>query len=152
MILLLPSQEHTLKDLEESIEKTSDLNALLNFGNRKVKVELSLPKFKLESQHDLNEPLQSLGMKDMFDSTKADFSVMTGGPKSLYVSEVVQKAFIEVNEDGAEAAAATAGIMMMRSMPMPPEEFRADRPFLFFLRDKLTGMLLFQGRLSDPSA
>ena len=65
------------------------------------------------------------------------------------MSEVVQKAFIEVNEEGSEAAAATGAVMMLTSIP---EEFRADRPFLFFLRDKLTGMLLFQGRVVDPSA
>ena len=63
------------------------------------------------------------------------------------MSEVVQKAFIEVNEEGSEAAAATGAVMVMRSMPMLPEEFRADQPFLFFLRDRL-----FQGRVADPSA
>merc|ERR1712211_52581 len=101
---------------------------------------------KLEQTIPLTDHLKELGMTDMFVGGKADYSAIDGS-RNLYVSEVVQKAFIEVNEEGSEAAAATAGIMMMRSMPMPPEEFRAYRPFLFFLRDKLTGMVLFQGRL-----
>ena len=89
-------------------------------------------------------------MQDMFSESKADFSVMTGGPKVLYVSQVVQKAFIEVNEDGAEAAAATAGIMMMRAMPMNPQ-FTCDRPFMFLIRDNVTGMILFSGHVTDPT-
>ena len=76
---------------------------------------------------------------------------MTGGTnKGLFVSQVVQKAFVEVNEEGAEAAAATAGIMMMRAMPMNPE-FTCDRPFMFLIRDNLTGMILFSGHVTDPS-
>ena len=85
------------------------------------------------------------------DKGKADFSGMTGGPKSLFVSAVVQKAFVEVNEEGAEAAAATAGMMMMRAMPMNPI-FNCDRPFMFFIRDNLTNMMLFSGHVTDPSA
>ena len=82
MILLLPTQDYSLKELEDSIKKVDDLNSLLKFNAaRKVKVELTLPKFKLESEIDLNEPLKALGMQDMFSESKADFSVMTGGPK-----------------------------------------------------------------------
>ena len=73
-----------------------------------------------------------------------------GVNKNLFVSAVVQKAFIEVNEDGAEAAAATAGIMMMRAMPMNPEYY-CDRPFMFLIRDNLTGMILFSGHVVDPT-
>ena len=89
-------------------------------------------------------------MKDMFDSSKADFSTIDGS-KDLYVSHVLQKAFIEVNEEGSEAAATT--LLMTKagsSMPSPPTspiEFKADHPFLFFLRDKLTRMLLLHGRV-----
>merc|ERR1712062_848383 len=102
MILVLPAEGKTLTDLEKNMAKIPNINEVLKFGTRKVKV-------KLESQIELNEPLMALGMKDMFDQGKADFSGMTGGPKSLFVSAVVQKAFVEVNEEGAEAAAATAG-------------------------------------------
>ena len=151
MILVLPAEGKTLVDLEKSMAKIPNINDALKFGTRKVKVELTLPKFKLESQIELNEPLMALGMKDMFDQAKADFSGMTGGPKSLFVSAVVQKAFVEVNEEGAEAAAATAGMMMMRAMPMNPI-FNCDRPFMFFIRDNLTNMMLFSGHVTDPSA
>ena len=76
---------------------------------------------------------------------------MTGGTnKGLYVSQVVQKAFVEVNEEGAEAAAATAGIMMMRAMPLNLQ-FTCDRPFMFLIRDNLTGMILFSGHVRDPT-
>jgi serpin B len=74
MIFLLPDETHSfLEDLEDAMSKVEDLNAILKFG-RKVKCEVSLPKFKLESQLDLNEPLQQLGMTDMFSESKADFS------------------------------------------------------------------------------
>jgi len=151
MIFLLPDETHSsLEDLEDAMSKVENLNGILKFG-KKVKCEVSLPKFKLESQLDLNEPLQELGMTDMFNEGKADFSGMTGGTnKGLYVSQVVQKAFVEVNEEGAEAAAATAGIMMMRAMPLNPQ-FTCDRPFMFLIRDNLTGMIPFSGHVRDPT-
>merc|ERR1712001_192374 len=103
---------------------------------------------KLETQLDLNDNLKAMGITDMFDENKADFSKMrSGGKKDLYVSKVVQKAFIEVNEDGTEAAAATAGVMMMRAMVINPS-FTCDRPFMFMIRDNLTGVTLFSGRFS----
>merc|ERR1711972_1158306 len=105
--------------------------------------------FKLEKRITLTQQLASLGMKNMFSGGLADFSGIDGS-KDLYVSEVVQKAFIEVNEEGSEAAAATGAVMIMSSMPAPPERFVADHPFLFFIRDKTTGMLLFQGRVKKP--
>merc|ERR1719454_1063756 len=145
--LVLPRKVNNLAALEQKL-KTVDLQQLFDSNRGEEKVAVTLPKFKLEQTIPLTDHLQKLGMTDMFVGGKADFSAIDGS-RNLYVSEVVQKAFIEVNEEGSEAAAA---VMMMRSMPMPPEEFRADRPFLFFLRDKLTGMLLFQGRVSDPSA
>ena len=87
----------------------------------------------------------------MFEGSKADFSGMTGGVnKGLYVSQVVQKAYVEVNEEGAEATAATADIITMRAMPLNPQ-FTCDRPFMFLIRDNLTGMILFSGHVTDPS-
>jgi serine protease inhibitor len=70
--------------------------------------------------------------------------------EELYVSKVVQKAFIEVNEEGSEAAAATAGIMMTRMAVLSPQ-FRCDRPFLYMIKDNLTGLVLFAGRVADPT-
>lgn len=148
--LVLPRRGNNLAALEQKL-RTADLQQLFDSNRGEEKVAVTLPRFKLEQTISLTDQLQQLGMTDMFVGGKADFSAIDGS-RNLYVSEVVQKAFIEVNEEGSEAAAATGAVMMMRSMPMPPEEFRADRPFLFFLRDKLTGMLLFQGRVADPSA
>ena len=156
MIFLLPNDKHSsLADLEDAMSKVTDLNSIFHkfhkFG-RKSKVEVTLPRFKLESELDLNEPLNKLGMTDMFDEFKADFSGMTGGTKNrLFVSIVKQKAFVEVNEEGTEAAAATAAVMMGRSRQPEPEQFTCDRPFMFLIRDNLTGMILFSGHVTDPS-
>ena len=140
----------SLADLEEAMSKVTDLNSLLKFG-QKNEVEVTLPRFKLVSELDLVEPLEQLGMTDMF-SRKADFSGMTGGTnEGLYVSKVVQKAFVEVNEEGAEAAAATAAITFdVLSISIPPQ-FKCDRPFIFLIKDNLTGMILFSGHVTDPS-
>ena len=159
MIFLLPIKHwdiHTkrykhssLSDLEKAISKVTDLNSILTFG-QKTNVKVTLPRFKLESTIDLIKPLKQLGLTDMFDGRKADFSGMTGGTKSLYVSKAVQKAFVEVNEEGTEAAAATSIIFTSRSSRGPPE-FRCDRPFMFLIRDNLTGMILFSGQVTDPT-
>ena len=90
-----------------------------------------------------------IGLDDMFDPGKADFSGMDG-TKNLYASTVVQKAFIEVNEEGSEAAAATGMEMKTRSI-IWPQKFTCDRPFLFAIKDNLTGMVLFTGRVTVPS-
>ena len=104
----------------------------------------------LEQTLKLTEHFKNLGMTEMF-GRNADFSGIAGAPGDLYVSEVMQKAFIEVNEEGSEAAAATGMVVMMRSMPMPAPAFRCDHPFMFFIRDKRTEMVLFSGRVMDPS-
>ncbi|CAB4056900.1 unnamed protein product [Lepeophtheirus salmonis] len=106
-------------------------------------------KFKLESFHDLGDACKSLGLKDMFDE-KSDFSGMAGGPGELYVSKVVQKAIIEVNEEGSEAAAASGMVMMMRCA-MIPQPLVIDHPFIFMIKDKSTGLVLFSGKVVDPS-
>ena len=155
MIFLLPTISRqasysSLDDLEEAMSKVTDLNYILKF-EQKTNVDVTLPRFKLESQLDLVEPLMQLGMTDMFDETKADFSGMTGGTnKGLFVSQVVQKAFVEVNEEGSEAAAATFAVIMSKTSQSRPE-FRCDRPFMFLIRDNLTGMILFSGHVTDPS-
>ena len=153
MIFILPNDKHSsLADLEETMSKVTNINSILKFGY-KEKVEVTLPRFKLESQLDLVDPLMQLGMTDMFGST-ADFSGMTGGTnKGLYVSKVVQKAFIEVNEEGAEATAATFAVVQSRSARVypPTPTFTCNRPFMFLIRDNLTGMILFSGHVTDPS-
>ena len=87
-----------------------------------------------------------MGMVDAFDSNKANFSGMNGQPKDLFIGAVLHKAFVDVNEEGTEAAAATA----VRVATGIPPIFRADHPFLFLIKDNKTGSILFMGRLLDP--
>ena len=90
-----------------------------------------------------------MGMPDAF-TTKADFSGMTGN-KELFISAVVHKAFVDVNEEGTEAAAATAVTMRMTAVSTPPPAFRADHPFLFMVRHNPSGSILFMGRVVNPA-
>ena len=115
-------------------------------------VDMTLPKFKITAEFLLKDALSALGMPLAFDPRKADFSGMTTREK-LYISHVVHKAFVDVNEKGTEAAAATAVVMNLTSAPapVPPATFRADRPFVFLLRDNRTSSILFAGRVVDPS-
>jgi serpin B len=115
-----------------------------------IKYAIALPKFKLETSHDLVSNLKAVGLVDMFVPGMADFSGITGS-KDLHVSSVVQKAFIEVNEEGSEAAAATGMMMQVMCMPTPPKKFICNRPFLFAIKDNLSGMILFTGRVVDPT-
>lgn len=116
------------------------------YSNSEVRVHL--PKFKLEETYDLKTPLAELGVLDVFDSGKADLSGMSGA-RDLHVSKIVHKSFVEVNEEGTEAAAATAGMVMLCSLPME-EDFNADHPFLFFIRHNPTKSILFFGRFASP--
>ena len=108
--------------------------------------KVQIPKFKLETSHNLKKPLQELGMTKMFDVKKVDFSGISGA-NELFVSHALQKAFIEVNEEGSEAGAATALAVQLRSLPA---KFICDRPFMFVIKDKLTGMVLFNGWVVNP--
>ena len=109
--LVLPRKGNNLAALEQKL-RTVDLQQLFDSNRGEEKVAVTLPKFKLEQTIPLTDHLKELGMTDMFVGGKADFSAIDGS-RNLYVSEVVQKAFIEVNEEGSEAAAATAGIIII---------------------------------------
>lgn len=112
-------------------------------------VTLSLPRWQLESGRRLREPLQALGVHAAFAAGQADFSGMDGG-RGLYVDEVYHKAFIAVDEQGTEAAAATAVVTKHLSL-MPSVKLAFDRPFVFAVMDEPTGQLLFLGQLADPA-
>ena len=148
MFILLPRNREGIGQLEDSLTATS-LSAWTS-GMRNQPVDVALPKFKMSGAFDLGKTLKALGMKDAFDE-KADFSGMDGS-HWLYISAVLHKAFVEVNEKGTEAAAATAVVMALRGMPHPEPsiEFRADHPFLFLIRDSTTGSILFMGRVAQP--
>ncbi len=110
-----------------------------------------LPRFTYTSASlSLNEPLQALGMLDAFVPEAADFSGVDGR-RDLFVSQVLHKAFVAVDEQGTEAAAATAVAFEATAVPTDPPQFIADRPFVFLVRDTETGLILFMGRLVDPT-
>ncbi|KAM9774605.1 serpin peptidase inhibitor, clade B (ovalbumin), member 1, like 3 [Syngnathus typhle] len=111
-------------------------------------VQVGLPRFKMEENYDMKNVLMSMGMVDAFDMTRSDFSGMSPA-NDLVLSKVVHKAFVEVNEEGTEAAAATAAIMMLRCAPIAPR-FIADHPFLFFIRHNPSMSVLFAGRYCSP--
>jgi serpin B len=113
-------------------------------------VDVILPRFKMEAGYGLGPMLSEMGMPDAFIDRIADFSGMTGQP-ALYIDKVIHKARVEVNEEGSEAAAATAVIMAEKGMMMDKAVFRADRPFFFIITHHKTGAILFIGRLSNPS-
>ncbi|KAF4095477.1 serpin peptidase inhibitor, clade B (ovalbumin), member 1, like 3 isoform X2 [Onychostoma macrolepis] len=113
-----------------------------------LEVEVSLPRFRMEETYDMKALLVGLGMVDAFDSQRADFSGLSPN-NDLVLSKVVHKSFVEVNEEGTEAAAATGAIMMMRCL-MRPERFHADHPFLFFIRHNPSKSVLFYGRVCSP--
>jgi serpin B len=115
------------------------------------RVQLTMPSFEFTSSFGLKETLESMGMTDAFDPASADFTGFTGA-MDLYISAVIHKAFVKVDETGTEAAAATAVVMALTSAPpQDPVILTLDRPFLFMVVDDLTGSILFMGRVADPS-
>jgi serpin B len=116
-------------------------------------VNLSLPRFKFEFETSLSQTLQAMGMSEAFIRQKADFSKMIVPPAYAWIGDVVQKAFMEVNEEGTEAAAVTAVTMYAAPCALPPDpvvEFRVDHPFIVMLVDDETNELLFAGSIVNP--
>jgi len=150
MIILLPDTAEGIAALEARLNE-----ALLSrwMGSlKKQMVSVHLPRFSMNwGAKNIVPDLRELGMRDAFVSKAADFSGIDGS-RDLLISSVFHKAFVEVNEEGTEAAAATGVMVGVTSMPAPPEVFRADHPFLFLIREKTTGTILFMGRLSKPDA
>lgn len=148
MVVLLPKKADGLPELEKTI--TVDTLTSLLPKLRVREVNAWLPKFKLETSFGLKPTLEAMGMKRAF-SAEADFSGISA--KSLYISAVIHKAYVDVNEKGTEAAAATAveerPMAVFRPQPIPV--FRADHPFLFLIRDTKAGIILFMGRLTKPT-
>ncbi|XP_077303033.1 alaserpin-like [Arctopsyche grandis] len=139
MVIILPTEVDGLSGLEEKL-KSGDLSLVFDKLVSK-KISVSIPKFKIETEIDLNKVLPKVGVNLIFDPSKADLSGLIKNSKQLYVSEAIQKAFVEVNEEGTEAAAATA-IIMTRSLP---QEFRADHPFFFVIKSA-RGDIIFMGK------
>ena len=144
MVVLLPRKGR--RALEPDLT-SQNLAAWLS-ALHKEEVELFLPKFKFQSKFYLKTILKAMGMHDAFDE-RADFSAMTGR-KDLYIGKVIHQADIEVNEEGTEAAAATAVVMQRKSISLRVM-FRADHPFIFLIRHKPTGTILFTGKVMNPN-
>ncbi|XP_040840685.1 serpin B12 isoform X2 [Ochotona curzoniae] len=152
MFVLLPSSSEdnlqSLCELERNItyEKVAAWCSSKNMSEEKVAV--SFPQFTLEDTYDLNSILQDLGITDIFDERKADLTRISSSP-NLYLSKVVHKAFVEVDEDGTEAAAGSGAVGMEMSVPSWTE-FNANHPFLFLIRHNKTQSILFYGRVCSP--
>ncbi|XP_055415168.1 serpin B3-like isoform X2 [Bubalus kerabau] len=149
MMVLLPNEVDGLQELEDQLtaEKLIAWTSPQNMG--KQEVDLYLPRFKVEESYKLVPTLRALGMVDAFNDRVANFSGMTGR-RDLVVSTVVHKSFVEVTEEGTEAAAATGvGVAVITSLSFR-ESFRCDHPFLFLIKHIKTNSILFCGRVSSP--
>lgn len=150
MIVFLPKDAGGLSALEQSLTGSNSqpwLGKLVSVP----KVIVTMPKFTMTQQFELGSTLSAMGMPQAFNGS-ADFSGMTGH-RDFAISEVIHKAYVDVNEEGTEAAAATA--VTMRALAMPalhaaPPVFRADHPFVFMIRDHRSASILFMGRMADP--
>ena len=149
MVLALPEPGLSLAEFEDLLTAED----MLNWGQQlaDTPVFVSLPRFEMRSSASLMESLIALGMVDAFSGVAADFSRMTDPSFGLYISAIVHEAYVKVNEEGTEAAAATAVVASPSSVPDYPT-FNAAKPFLFQIQDRLTGSVLFMGRVVDPSA
>ncbi|MGO9916444.1 MAG: serpin family protein [Isosphaeraceae bacterium] len=148
MVILLPRAVDGLAQVEAACNEPRLEAWLAKLAAHRV--QISLPRFRLTEQIELKNTLSALGMPLAFEAGAADFSGMTGR-RDVAISAVVHKAFVEVEETGTEAAAAT-GVVMKRAtaIAQPTKVFRADRPFLFLIRDNRSGSILFLGRLVRP--
>jgi serpin B len=145
LVIFLPKANDGLGRLEASLTAARMETWLTKLSSHRV--DLSVPKFKMTAECELKDPLAEMGMPVVFTPGAADFSGITGN-RDLAISAIVHKAFVEVDEKGTEAAAAT-GVVAMRAavIVQTPVVFRADHPFFFLIRDTRTGSLLFLGRL-----
>ncbi|RLJ04250.1 MAG: serpin family protein [Candidatus Aenigmatarchaeota archaeon] len=143
MLILLPKDSIEQLESELTIENLNNWTARL----KEEEVSIYLPRFKFETKYFMAKTLREMGMSSAFGN--ADFSGMTGR-RDLYISNVIHQAFVEVNEEGTEAAAATA--VVMKEAAMMKKLFNADHPFIFIIREKETGNILFLGRVSDPTS
>jgi serpin B len=158
MLFVLPDAVDGMGALERSL--TADGLKALRQAATQRKVDVALPKFEIDPPTSiaLSEALRALGMTDAFVAGAADFTAIANPPnpdERLVVSDAFHKAFVKVDEKGTEAAAATA-VLMGEGGAAPPSDpvptFEADHPFLFFIVDDASGLVLFMGKVADPSA
>ncbi|MBN2582690.1 MAG: serpin family protein [Planctomycetes bacterium] len=149
MLVVLPraATKESMADLEKSL--SAEQIKQWTGGLRNEEIAVTFPRFKATQGFSLNQPLQDLGMASAF-SEAADFSGIDG-TKDLFLAAVIHKAYVDVNEEGTEAAAATAAVLGLKGMPPKPKTFVADHPFVFMIRHVPSGSVLFMGRVMDPS-
>ncbi|KAF7269551.1 hypothetical protein GWI33_017442 [Rhynchophorus ferrugineus] len=149
MLILLPRGAQTTQNILNALkgESITDILALLNRNHQKFddNINVSLPKFKITSDFNMDTPLYEMGIKDMFDSQRANLLGIFN--HYVYVSRIIQKAEIEVDEEGTVATAAGGAVILNR---IPPPNFLANRPFLYFIVHKTSGTVIFAGRVSNP--
>ena len=156
MVIVLPDAVDGIDDVGRRMgpEELSQMFAALRSSDAGKRVDLAMPRFKTSFKAELVKLFQQAGMQRAFNPKEADFSGMTGRPPAeapFAIGQIVHRSVIDVMEDGTEAAAATAVVMVATSAPSSqPEVFRVDRPFLFYIVDDATGAILFQGRVVDP--
>ncbi|XP_071755623.1 antithrombin-III [Centroberyx gerrardi] len=149
MVIILPALDTPLAQVEASL----DLRKLSGWleAMQETTVSVQIPRFRVEDSFSLKEKLQEMGLTDLFDSQRASLpGMLEDDGDNLYISDAFHKAFLEVNEEGSEAAAATAVVAIGRSINFNREVFLANRPFLLLIREATINTLLFTGRLADP--
>ena len=147
MIVLLPKDKNGLGSLEDSLNMQK-LDFIRDMMTREP-LTIQMPKFEFETEYKLVGSLENLGIHDAFDKNNADFQGMTD--EQVYLDQAIHKAFVNVNEEGTEAAAITALVVRAQSGPPEPRhEFVADHPFVFIIQENNTGEILFIGRLANP--
>ncbi len=147
MVILMPA-EGSFAAFEQALDQ-AQLAAILESLSFE-RIRLAMPRFEFHSKFGLTEALSALGMPEAFTDA-ADFSGIDG-TQELLISDVIHEAFVAVDEEGTEAAAATAVVVGITSAPVDPREVRIDRPFLFLIRDIETGAVLFIGRTLNPAS
>lgn len=150
MVILLPDRYDGLESLEATLS-SKNLDAWLAMLRGNDEIDIQLPKFRIESNPPLKLALIEMGMADVFDAKKADFSGITG-KQNLFINEAIHKAVIEVEEEGTRAAAATLFTLCYGATPDPRPRlvFHVDRPFMFLIRHNPSKTILFLGRVVDP--
>ncbi|NXW62152.1 ANT3 protein, partial [Eurystomus gularis] len=149
MVLVLPNAGTPLVDVERDLtsEKLQDWIDSMT----EVSLFVYLPRFHVEDNFSVKEKLRKMGLEDLFSPENARLpGIIAEGRTDLYVSEAFHKAFLEVNEEGSEASAATAVTVSGRSFPMNRIIFNANRPFLLFIREASLNTIIFMGRIADP--
>jgi len=149
MLAVLPPERGGIGQLEERL--SADLLREWRDVLQETDVTVSFPKFKAKTNYDLIGYLKSLGMSDVFDETAADLSgIANVDRQNLYVKKALHDAYVQVNEEGTEAAAVTTIVIFAEDEAPEPPRFTADHPFLFVIQDDESGTVLFMGRVSDP--